>query len=71
MQPYKGYLIEGSALVVHPFSADWFVGGGVHVSGPYSSIVEITRFSASPVHGQHKRTRGMVRAEGVSHTRYF
>jgi hypothetical protein len=23
MQPYKGYFIEGSALLVHPFSQDW------------------------------------------------
>jgi hypothetical protein len=23
MQPYKGYFIAGSALLVHPFSPDW------------------------------------------------
>jgi hypothetical protein len=34
MQPYKGYLINGSALLVHPFSPDWYVGGSVLVSGP-------------------------------------
>jgi hypothetical protein len=44
MQPYKGYFIEGSALLVHPFSPDWYVGGSVLVSGRSSSIVEITRF---------------------------
>jgi hypothetical protein len=44
MQPYKGYFIKGSALLVHPFSPDWYVGGDVYVSGPYSSIVGITRF---------------------------
>jgi hypothetical protein len=44
MQPYKGYFIEGSALLVHPFSPDWYVGGSVLVPGRYSSIVEITRF---------------------------
>jgi hypothetical protein len=44
MQPYKGYFIEGSALMVHPFSPDWYVGGSVLVSGRSSSIVEITRF---------------------------
>jgi hypothetical protein len=44
MQPYKGYLIAGSALLVHPFSPDWYVGGNVLVSGRSSSIVEITRF---------------------------
>jgi hypothetical protein len=44
MQPYKGYFIEGSALLVHPFSPDWYVGGSVLVPGCSSSIVEITRF---------------------------
>jgi hypothetical protein len=44
MQPYKGYLIEGSALMVHPVSPDWYVGGNVLVPGRDSSIVEITRF---------------------------
>ena len=44
MQPYKGYFIEGSALIVHPFSPDWYVGGSVLVPGRYGSIVEITRF---------------------------
>ena len=44
MQPYKGYLMEGSALLVHPFSPDWHVGGSVLLPGQSSSIVEITRF---------------------------
>jgi hypothetical protein len=44
MQPYKGYFIDGSALMVHPFSPDWYVGGSVLVPGRSSSIVEITRF---------------------------
>jgi hypothetical protein len=44
MQPYKGYFIEGSALLVHPFSPDWYVGGSILVPGRSSSIVEITRF---------------------------
>ena len=44
MQPYKGYFIEGSALLVHPFSPDWYVGGSVFVPGRGSSIVEVTRF---------------------------
>jgi hypothetical protein len=42
MQRYKGYFIEGSALLVHPFSPDWYVGGSVLVLGRSSSIVEIT-----------------------------
>jgi hypothetical protein len=44
MQAYKGCFIEGSALMVHPFSPDWYVGGSVFVSGRSSSIVEIGRF---------------------------
>ena len=44
MQPYKGYFIEGSTLLVHPFSPDWYVGGSVLVEGRANSIVEITRF---------------------------
>ena len=39
-----GYLITGTALLVHPFSPDWYVGGSVLVPGRSSSIVEITRF---------------------------
>jgi hypothetical protein len=44
MQLYKGYFIQGSALLVHPFSPDWYVGGSVLVSRRSSSIVEIGRF---------------------------
>ena len=44
MEQYKGYFIEGSALMVHPFSPDWYVGCDVYISGPYTSIVGITRF---------------------------
>jgi hypothetical protein len=44
MQPYKGYFIDGSALMVHPFSPDWYVGGSVLVSGRSGSVVEIGRF---------------------------
>ena len=44
MQPYKGYFIEGSALLVHPFSPNWYVGGSILVPGRSSSIVEISRF---------------------------
>ena len=40
----KGYFIEGTALMVHPVSADWYVGGSVLGLGRSSSIVEITRF---------------------------
>jgi hypothetical protein len=44
MQSYKGYFIEGSALMVHPFSPDWYVGGSVLVPGRSASVVEIERF---------------------------
>ena len=44
MQPYKGYFIKGSALMVHPVSPDWYVGGSGLMPGRSSSIVEITRF---------------------------
>jgi hypothetical protein len=44
MKPYKGYFISPSAMPVHPFSLDWYVGRSVLVPGHSSSIVEITRF---------------------------
>jgi len=43
VQPYKGYFIAGNAVMIHPFSPDWYVGN-VLVQGRASSIVEITRF---------------------------
>jgi hypothetical protein len=33
IQPYKGYFIEGSALLVHPFTLDCYEGGSVLVPG--------------------------------------
>jgi hypothetical protein len=33
MQPYKGYFIKGSALMVHPVSPDWYVGLKYGLSG--------------------------------------
>jgi len=44
MQSYKGYFIEGSAMPVHPFNPDSYIGGSVLEPGHSSSIVEITRF---------------------------
>ncbi len=44
MQPYRGYFIEGKAMVVHPFSRQWYVGGDVLTTGRLSSIVEVGRF---------------------------
>jgi hypothetical protein len=45
MQAYKGYFISASAMPMHPFNPDWYVGGKMFVSGRSSSIVEVTRFS--------------------------
>ena len=39
MQTYKGYFIEGKAMLVHPFSREWYVGGDVLATGRLSSIV--------------------------------
>jgi len=39
MRPNKGYFIDGSALLVHPFSSDWYVGGSAFVSGVFSFIL--------------------------------
>src|SRR5262247_1790535 len=66
MQPYKGYFITGSALLVHPFSPHWYVGGSVLVPGRGSSIVEGYPLSVSAVHRKHQRTGGMVRAGGCA-----
>jgi hypothetical protein len=44
MQSYKGYFITGHALMVHPFSPDWYIGGSILLPGRSSSIVEVTRF---------------------------
>jgi hypothetical protein len=44
MESYKGYFIKGSALMVYPFSPDYYVGGSVLVSRRSGSIVGITRF---------------------------
>jgi hypothetical protein len=44
LEPYKGYFIDGSALMTHPFRRDWYVCGSVYASGPGTSIVGVTRF---------------------------
>jgi len=44
LQPYKGYFISGKALIVHPFSPDWYMGDSVDAPGRLGSIVEVTRF---------------------------
>lgn len=44
MESYKGYLIDGVAVSVHPCSPDWFIGGSVLKPGSFTSIIEVTRF---------------------------
>jgi len=44
LEQYKGYLIGGDSLMVHPFRRDWYVGGSVYVYGAGTSIVGVTRF---------------------------
>ena len=44
IQSYKGYYVKGSAMMVHPVSPDYFVGGSVLMPSCSGSIVEITRF---------------------------
>jgi len=44
VESYKGYFIEGTALLVHPYAPDWYVGGTVFASRGRGSIVEVTRF---------------------------
>jgi hypothetical protein len=55
---------EGTALLVHPFSTDWYVGGSVLVQGRHGSIVEITVLPASTVYDVDEGTGGMVWAGG-------
>jgi hypothetical protein len=44
MQLYRGYFIDGSTLMVHPFSRTGTLGGIVLVPGHHSAIVEIRCF---------------------------
>jgi hypothetical protein len=44
METYKGYFINGDAMMVHPFSPDWYVGGSVFVPSRGNSIVRVTWF---------------------------
>src|SRR5262245_17596460 len=65
MQRYKGYFMMANAMPVHPFSPDWYVGGSVLVSGPYTSIVGVTRFQLQQFTVSMKTCR-MVRAGGCA-----
>ena len=61
MQPYKGYFVEGSVMMVHPVSPDYFVGGSVLMPGSLWFYRGNHALSTSAVHRRHKRTGGMVR----------
>jgi hypothetical protein len=47
MQPYKEYFIKGSALLVHPFSPDWYVGGSVLVRAASVQSFKLRAFRCS------------------------
>ena len=44
MQEYKGYFIDGTANMVHPFDPSWYPGGSVPRPGPRGSIIEVAHF---------------------------
>ena len=43
-QQYKGFYIDGTAKMVHPFSPESYPAGAVYKQGSGTSIVEVTRF---------------------------
>jgi hypothetical protein len=47
MQPHKGYFIAGNALLVHPSSPDWYVGGSVLVPAALAQSWKSDAFSFS------------------------
>jgi len=56
LEPYKGYFISGKALMVHPFSPEWYVDDSVDAPGRLTSIVtrfELPSFTVS-LHGLAK-----------------
>jgi hypothetical protein len=67
-QPYKGYFIEGSALMVHPFSPDWYVGGTVLVPARSNSIVRFTRFQLQQFTVSIKELAEWFGVAGVRHS---
>jgi hypothetical protein len=48
MIEYKGYLILGTALMVHPNSPDWRAGGIVWSKTPEGFVLEVAR-SGGPI----------------------
>ena len=44
MEKYKGYLISGTAQMIHPFNPDSYPSGTVCRQGQATSLVEVARF---------------------------
>jgi len=61
LHPYKGYFVSGKALIVHPFSPDWYVGGSVDTPGRLGSIVGGDALRDAFVNDRAAWAGGMVR----------
>ena len=61
MQPYKGYFINGSAKMIHPFNPLSYPGGSVLKPGRLGSIVEVARFELPSFTMSMEELGGMVR----------
>ena len=44
LEPYKGFYIDGTAGLIHPFSRETYPAGSIYRQGRGTSIVEVTRF---------------------------
>jgi hypothetical protein len=44
VEKYKGYFLDGTAKMVHPFDPSWYPGGSVLRQRPRGSIIELARF---------------------------
>jgi hypothetical protein len=68
---YKGYFIDGSALIVHPFSPDWYVGGSILVPRRSSPLVELGRFQLQRFTVSVKRDNSLIRCQPGSYEDQF
>ena len=41
MEQYKGYFIDGSALMIHPFNPDWYIGVAIEKALKESKCVVV------------------------------
>lgn len=44
METYRGYLIEGQGVSIHPVCPEWKIGGAVYKVEPVGSVLEVGRF---------------------------